>query len=247
MQKNEQTLLKPKIDVVFHALFGNKNNTLLEAMLSDILGTKVKIIENLDRHLDISAANEKLGVMDLRVKFEDRTYCNVEIQLKQYKYENERFLYYLANTYSRQLERGDEYKEISKTISIVIVDHEVEALKGMEDLNVRWQMRDNTTGGRMLTDRFELVIIELPKAKRIYEKNKNNKISQWMMFLDQPNDKEVGNIMAKNKDIRKAIEELEQVSGDEKLQRIAELREKAIRDEHAAMSYATEKRIEGTA
>ncbi len=61
--------------------------------------------------------------MDLRVRFEDGTYCNVEIQLKQYKYENERFLYYLANTYARQLERGDEYKEISKTISIVIVDH----------------------------------------------------------------------------------------------------------------------------
>jgi len=44
--------------------------------------------------------------------------------------------------------------------------------------------------------------------------------------------------MSVNKDIRKAIEELEQVSGDEKLQRIAELREKAIRDDKAALAYA---------
>ena len=44
MQKREEILLKPKIDVVFHALFGRGNNTLLEAMLGDILGTKVKII-----------------------------------------------------------------------------------------------------------------------------------------------------------------------------------------------------------
>ena len=240
MQKNEE-LLSPKIDVVFHALFRRKNNTLLEAMLGDILETKVKIIENLDRHLDIKTASEKLGVMDLRVRFEDGTYCNIEIQLKQYKYENERFIYYLADTYSSQLERGDKYKEISKTISIVIVDHEIEALKGIEDLNIRWQMRDNTTGSRMLTDRFELVIIELPKAKRIYEKNENNKISQWMMFLDNPNSKEVYEIMDKNENIKEAKDELKQVSGNYELRRIAELKEKYIRDEAAALEFALEK------
>ena len=59
MHKKEQLLLRPKIDVVFHALFRTANNTLLEAMLSDILETKVKIIENLDRHLDIKSASEK--------------------------------------------------------------------------------------------------------------------------------------------------------------------------------------------
>jgi len=237
MNKNE-ILLKPKIDVVFHALFRRKNNAILEAMLTDILDTKVKIIENLDRHLDIATADEKLGVMDLRVRFEDGTYCNVEIQLKEYQYENERFLYYLSDTYSRQLERGEKYKEINKTISIVIVDHEIEVLKGIEDLNVRWQMRDNKTGKRLLTDKFELVIIELPKAKRIYEKKNEDEISQWMMFLDNPNSKEVAEIMDKNKDIKEAAEKLEQVSGDYELRRIAELKEKYIRDEQAARDYA---------
>jgi len=240
MQENE-LLLKPKIDVVFHALFRRANNILLESMISAILETKVKIIENLDRHLDIALADEKLGIMDLRVRFEDGTYCNVEIQLKPYKYENERFLYYLSNTYSRQLERGEKYQEIQKTISIVLVDHEVEVLKGIEDLNVRWHMRDNTTGRRMLTDRFELVIIELPKAKKIYEKRQDNKISQWMMFLDNPNSKEVYNIMDKNEDIKKAKDELKKVSGDYELRRIAELKEKYIRDEAAALDYAIEK------
>ena len=240
MNKNEM-LLKPKIDVVFHALFRRKNNAILEAMLSDILSTKVKIIENLDRHLDIRTANEKLGVMDLRVRFEDGTYCNIEIQLKEHQYENERFLYYLSDTYSRQLERGEKYEEISKTISIAIVDHEIEALKGIEDINVRWQMRDNATGSKILTDRFELAIIELPKAKRIYKANENNTICQWMMFLDNPNSKEVAKIMDKNESIKNANDELKQVSGDYELRRIAELREKYIRDEQAALDFAIEK------
>ena len=91
-----------------------------------------------------------------------------------------------------------------------------------------------------MTDRLEIIIIELPKAKRIYKRDKKNKIGQWMMFLDNPNEEEVVQIMGENENIRKAIDELEQVSGDEKLRRIAELREKAIRDEEAAIEYAKE-------
>ena len=235
----ENTLLKPKIDVVFHALFRRANNTLLEAMLSAILGKKLKIRSNLDRHLDIINADEKLGIMDLRVEFEDGTNCNVELQLNKYSYENERFLYYLSDTYSRQLARGCKYEAINKTISIAIIDHETEILKGLEDLNVKWQMRDDKTGKRLLTDKFELVIIELPKAKRIYLNKNEDEISQWMLFLDNPNSKEVAKIMDSNKDIKKASEELKQVSGDYELRRIAELREKAIRDEQAALDYAT--------
>ena len=44
--------------------------------------------------------------------------------------------------------------------------------------------------------------------------------------------------MKDNKDINKAIDELEQVSGNEKLRRIAELKEKYIRDEQASIAYA---------
>ena len=166
--------------------------------------------------------------------------CNVEIQLQPQQYENERILYYWSDNYIRQLKRGDIFGELKKTISIVILDHEIEALKGMEKLGIKWQIRDDQSGKKVLTDRLEISIIELPKAKRIYEKDKKNRIGQWMMFLDNPNKEEVVQIMGENEHIRKAIDELEQVSGDEKLRRIAELREKAIRDEQAAMAYAKE-------
>ena len=103
----------------------------------------------------------------------------------------------------------------------------------MEEIGVKWQIRDEITGKRILTDRLELIIIELPKARRMYKINPNNTICQWMLFLDNPNQKEVVQIMKENKDINKAIDELEQVSGNEKLRRIAELKEKYIRDEQA--------------
>ena len=108
----------------------------------------------------------------------------------------------------------------------------------MEEIGVKWQIRDEITGKRILTDRLELVIIELPKARRMYKTNPSNTICQWMLFLDNPNQKEVVQIMKENKDINKAIDELEQVSGNEKLRRIAELKEKYIRDEQASIAYA---------
>ena len=147
-------------------------------------------------------------------------------------------MYYWADAYSRQIKRGDRIGKLEKTISIAILDYELEELRGMEKIGVKWQIRDEITGKRILTDRLELIIIELPKARRVYKTNPNNTICQWMLFLDNPNQKEVVQIMKENKDINKAIDELEQVSGNEKLRRIAELKEKYIRDEQASIAYA---------
>ncbi len=244
MKDKEIELLSPKIDVVFHSLFRESNNRLTEAFLTDVLEEKVKIIANLDRYMDIKVAEEKLGVMDLRVELEDHTNCNVEIQIKKYKDECDRFLYYLADTYSRQLETGEEYKAINKCISIVIVDHEIDELKGIKKVNTKWQMRDNTTGMKILTNKFELIIIELPKAKRLYLENKEDRICQWMMFFDDPNSKEVDCIMEKNTGVKEAKEELKSVSGDYEIRRIAELKQKYIRDEKAALEYARDEGIE---
>ena len=232
-------LLKPKLDVVFHALFREDNKELLGALTSDILREEVKIkTTDKNRYVDIEEANDKLGVMDLRAELEDGAYCIIEIQLKQHKNEPERILYYWADAYSRQIKRGDRFGKLQKTISIAILDHELEELRGMEEIGVKWQIRDEITGKRILTDRLELIIIELPKARRMYKTNPSNTICQWMLFLDNPNKKEIVQIMKENKDINKAIDELEQVSGNEKLRRIAELKEKYIRDEQASIEYA---------
>ena len=108
----------------------------------------------------------------------------------------------------------------------------------MEEIGVKWQIRDENTGKRILTDRLEIIIIELPKARRMYKIEPNNAICQWMLFLDNPNKREVVQIMEENKNIKKAIDELEKVSGNARLRRIAELKEKYIRDEQSSIEYA---------
>lgn len=89
-----------------------------------------------------------------------------------------------------------------------------------------------------MTEDLELHIIEIPKALRILEKEPKNKIAQWMLFLSNPNDMEGTNIMQENENIKNAMEKLEEVSQDEKLRRIAELKEKARRDEISGLNGA---------
>ena len=63
------------------------------------------------------------------------------------------------------------------------------------------------------------------------------------MFINDPNESEVSEIMEDNKEIEKAMNELEKISKDKELRRVAELREKAIRDEKNGLKHAREEGI----
>ena len=242
-------LLCPKMDVVFHALFRERNIDDLSNFLSAILREKVKVTSiDKNRYVDIDTVDEKLGIMDLRAELNGKKQCNIEIQLNYYSDMEKRMLYYWSDNYKRKLVTGKSYNTLQKTISILILDYTLDILKDFEDVGTKWQIRDELTGKKVLTEDLEIVILELPKVMKLYNKYPNNEAYQWLMFLDNPNSKEVGAIMKENKEIKSIADTLEQVSGDEKLRRIAELKEKAILDEKAALDYATEKgRAEGLA
>ena len=242
-------LLCPKMDVVFHALFRERNIDDLSNFLSAILREEVKVTSiDKNRYVDIDTVDEKLGIMDLRAELNGKKQCNIEIQLNYYSDMEKRMLYYWSDNYKRKLVTGKSYNTLQKTISILILDSTLDILKDFEDVGTKWQIRDELTGKKVLTEDLEIVILELPKVMKLYNKYPNNEAYQWLMFLDNPNSKEVGAIMKENKEIKSIADTLEQVSGDEKLRRIAELKEKAILDEKAALDYATEKgRAEGLA
>ena len=93
MEKKE--LLRPKLDIVFHALFREENKNLLGALISAVLEEKVKILTtDKNRYVDTKEAKEKLGIMDLRAELEGGVQCNIEVQLQPHQYENERILLY---------------------------------------------------------------------------------------------------------------------------------------------------------
>ena len=234
------TLLKPKIDVVFHALFRPGNEKITKAMIEAATKEKIESInlEN-NQYLVGKYPEEKLGIVDLKATLNNGTICDIEIQLADNKDTAERFLYYWSRIYTSQLVKGDDYAKLNKVIGIIILDYAFEKTKEIEQLSTKWKIREVTTGKEIeLTDVLELYIIELPKVREIIKKEPKNKLAQWVMFLNNPNEREVTRIMEENEEIKEAMEELEEISKDEQLRRIAELKEKAIRDEQNGLRHA---------
>lgn len=234
MKEKKRELLKPRYDVVFQALFQNNKENITESLISDILGEKVKIIEiKTDDTLLKEYPDEKVGRLDLKTVFKDGTICQIEMQLANERNIVDRVLYYWSKTFSTQLKRGEPFKHLVKTIGIVITDFEIKEMEGIEKLSTKWQIMETEEGKKILTNKLELRIIEIPKANRILEQEGNNKIAQWITFIDNPNTERVEKIMKENKEVKKARDVLYVMSEDEKLQRLAFLKERAIMEENS--------------
>ena len=93
-----------------------------------------------------------------------------------------------------------------------------------------------------MTNALEIHILELPKIKK--EEGKETELIKWLKFIQDPESKEVKEYMKENKEIKEAGEKLKVISEDEKMQRIAELKQKAIMDRNAEIDFATEKGID---
>ena len=181
----------------------------------------------------------------MKEELDNGTICDIEIQLSDNKDTAERFWYYWSRIYSGQLVKGKKYSNLNKVIGIIIIDYNFEKTKEIERMSTKWKIKEVTTGKEIeLTDMLELYIIEISKVKRALEKNPEDKLAQWIQFLDNPNEKGVlKKVMEKNEEIKEAMEDLERLSKIKKLRRIAQLKEKAIRDEENGLRHAKEEGI----
>ena len=92
-----------------------------------------------------------------------------------------------------------------------------------------------------MTEDLEIHIIEIPKINRMLE---NGKLKKWILFLENPEGEETKRMAEKEKEIKEAIETLEDISSDEAKERIAELRQKYIMDTKSQLRTAEEKGLE---
>ena len=222
MPNEKKSILQPKNDVVFKALFSRGKPRITQAMLEAILKMKIDKLE-LDKSTDLlnENADDKNGRLDLRAIINGNTECDIEVQLASNDNIAERFVYYWAKMYAANLKIGDTYSDLRKTISIIILDDDFKLTKNLEKPQTTWKIRESEATHLVLTDYFEIIIIEIPKVVKAYQKTPNDEVLQWMLFLDNPEKEEVARIMEENRDIKEAKEELERISQDDILRRKA--------------------------
>ena len=234
----------PKMDIIFQAIFGEVGSeNITKDFLEKILKRKIEKI-SLDKNpiLRRELKDDKLGVLDIVTELDGKEKCNIEMQLIDKNNIIERMLYYWSKMYTRQIKAGDDYKKLEKTIVILIADFNIKGLEEVEYHSTWKIIETNSVKKLILTDKFELDIIELSKIKG--RENEKDQLLDWLVFLENPESERVTRKMEENKNLKEAVEKLDRISEDEKMQRIIELREKAIRDEHAIYAKGVDDGIE---
>ncbi len=234
--------LKLTNDFIFKKVFGKKGNeSILKDLLEAILKIKIKKIElQAEVELERELIDDKTGVLDIEATIDDNTIIDVEMQMRNQYNMKERSLFYWAGLYYTGLKKKEEYKENKRVITINIVNFDMfKEGPYHEKIELRREYKNI-----LLTNKLEIHFIQLSKFLKEGQEEKDKKMWQWLTFICNKNRKEVERVMKENKEIEKANEELEYLTGDDAVRRIAFLREKAERDYISNMSGAREEGIE---
>lgn len=230
-----------KNDVIFQAFFARKGN---ERFLMDFLNAllkkniqKIEIREEVN--LEKLSKEEKGGRLDLQAKLEDGTIISIEMQLgNEYNFE-ERTTLYAGKVISRETERGTDYEDINQIIMINILGFN---LLNVEDyISETAIVLDKHREYEVLTG-MKWYFIELPKFRK-QNPDMNEKINQWLAFIDDDNKELVNMAENKNETLKKARIEMNYLTGDAEVRRLAELREKWEMDRISAINHATKEGI----
>ncbi len=225
-------MLKTKIpitnDYIFKKIFAKKGN---ESILKDFLIGVLEIpIEKVEVEAEVSLEKQleenKLGRLDIVAVLNNNTIVNIEIQMINLHNFIERSLYYWSGNYYNDLKAGENYQKVKRTIAINILDYELFEEGPYHEIARLKRDYQN----KILTEKIEMHFIQIPKFRK-EKRGVETKLEQWMQFISQTNERGVELAMKENKEIRKAKEEYEYLTGDAAERRLAFLRDKAIRDE----------------
>lgn len=231
-----------KNDIVFKAFFSRKGN---EEFLIDFLKGLLKIdIEKIkvkeEVNLEQLKPEEKGGRLDLQATLDNGIVVNIELQMENEYNIEKRTAYYSSKVLARETKRGTDYKDIEQVIMINILNYE---LLGFDEYISKTAIVLDKHRDYEVIKNLQWYFIELPKFRRAHP-DLNEKIDQWLVFLDD-NDKEAIRLAEKkNPTIKKAREEMTYLTGDEAVQRLQDLRDKWEMDRISSINTAKERGVE---
>lgn len=210
--------LNLKDDIMFKAFFSRKGNEeFLIDFLKALLKIDIKEIEIQEEvNLEKLSKKEKGGRLDLQAKLDNGTIVNIEMQLRNNHNIEERTTYYSSKVIARETERGTKYKDIKQVIMINILDYEM--LGFDEYISETAVVLDKHREYEVLKQ-IKWYFIELPKFRK-QNPDMNEKINQWLAFIDDYDRGLVQMAEKKNETLKKARLQISYLTGDEEAKRM---------------------------
>ena len=211
--------LKPLNDFIFKKLFGEKGDEpMLLSFLNAILNrtqkeelTEIEIIEN--KELTKELIEDKTGRIDVRAKTIKGGQIDIEVQLADQDNMNKRTLFYWGKLYLEGIKQGEDYRKLTKVITINLLDFRFLETK---DYHSSFHLWEDIQKEYMLTDLVEIHFIELPKFREIGDTHyENEALKRWLTFLEKDISREVlEELMEMEPAIKMAEEKLDYLSSD---------------------------------
>jgi predicted transposase/invertase (TIGR01784 family) len=227
-------ILSAKMDFMFKQIFGNPNNAdILAAFLLSVLDLPREAYAGLmivDPHLQKEFEDDKLGILDVKVKTADGNLIDVEIQILPIAHIRERVIFYTSKMVTEQIASGSKYYAIKRVVSIVITNYRL-----LKDgvYHHCFRLLDTKTGLEF-TNLIEVDVLELPKLPERDE----GELWAWLRFLSATREEELNMLAERNAEMGKAVGGLMKLSADEQTRLLYEAREKAWRDAEDRLEYA---------
>lgn len=216
--------LNLKNDVIFKAFFSRKGNEkFLKEFLEVLLKIEIKkIIVKHEVNLEKLFKEEKGGRLDLLAELNDGISVDIEMQVIEQKGFLERTAIYASKMISREVGNGLDYRNVKKTVLINLLDFEI--FHTQEYLSETVIVLDKHREYEVMKNP-KWYFLELPKFRKI-KPDMNNKLEQWLLFIDDYDRGMIEMAEEKNKTLKEARNVMNYLTGDEEVRRIAELREK---------------------
>lgn len=248
MVKNITKRLPLTSDIVFKRVFSKEGNEdILKALLEAILEIPIRDVVVKNPELPRNLYESKAGILDVKVEIDKDIICNIEMQVKDLKNMDKRSTYYMSRILSDELKKNEKYTEVKNTIVINLLNFEFykrnsyhsiahmkfEKTKENAFIDLGYQNEDE-----IATQDLEMHFIEIPK---FVKKNPeaNTSLEQWLWLIAGREEK-LEMAKKENKEIKKAMDIIDEMSMDEKEWELYQSRKMAIMDYNTGIYEAKE-------
>ena len=211
-------------DYIFKRVFAFEGNeSVLKDLLEAILRKDIKTVTIKNPEIIPYEREDKRGLLDIKAETDDGTILDIEMQMEDKKNAEERGTLYAGNLITGQLQVGDDYKKLKKSIVIFITNynflkrnsyHSIGKIKFNKTLKEEYVDMGYKTEDEEASKYIEFHYIELPKYKK-KNSSKFTKLDQWMCVLTDRKE-EMMLAEKENKEIKKAMNTLDYISSDPK-------------------------------
>ena len=201
-------------DFAFKKTFRNK--TALTGLLSALLDMPAGDIEELefpDAYLHGEYEEDREGILDVRVHLNNERKINIEIQVLEYLFWEERSLFYLSKMYIDDFSKGEDYSKLEECIHIGILgfdlphaDHYYSVIRLMDEKT-----------HVIYSDKLSLRMLYLNQLDRTSKEENEEEVYKWAKLISAKDWKVLREMAEKNEYMKVAVDEMEKINSDREL------------------------------